>query len=200
MRSVIFLVAFVSIWILATAAVYAEALMNAVSFQPVPAGSAIFVRPMDNSDRNLIMQKDFERALQSKGYIISKDADLILTFETLDAAGTWAGGGPNRIVELSNNHDQSGTDAPRVHLNLFNSARGGLLNPNRKDATRTVTPSSFRIDVTLDNKTDGKRHWQGLSSVDTNVGSSRQMTNVMIPVIVDGVGQTINEKSFPLLP
>jgi hypothetical protein len=199
-RSVTFLAAFFSVWISATSVVYAEGLMNAVSFRPVPAGSAIFVRPLDNSDRNLILQKDFERTLKRKGYTVSKDADLIMTFETRDAAGSWVGGGPNRFVELSNNHDQSGTDAPRVRLNLFNSARGGLLNPDRKEATRTVTPSSFRIDVTIDNKTDGKRHWQGWSSADTGTGSSRQMTRAMIPVIVDGLGKTIKQEPFPLLP
>lgn len=200
MRSVTFLIALVSVWISTTAAVHAEGLMNAVSFRPVPAGSAIFVRPLDNSDRNLILQKDFERSLQRKGYTVSKDADLIMTFETRDSVGSWVGGGPNRFVELSNNHDQTGTDAPRVRLNLFNSARGGLLNPDRKEATRTVTPSSFRIDVTIDNKTNGKRHWQGWSSADTASGSDRRMTRAMIPVIVDGLGQTIKQEPFPLVP
>lgn len=199
-RSVTFLAAFVSVWISATAVVFAEGLMNAVSFRPVPAGSAIFVRPLDNSDSNLILQKDFERSLKRKGYMVSKDADLIMTFETREAAGSWTGGGPNRLVELSNNHDQTGTDAPRVRFNLFNSARGGILNPNRKEATRTVTPSSFRIDVTIDNNTNGKRHWQGWSSADTGDGSNRQMTRAMIPIIVDGLGKTIKQKPFPLLP
>ncbi len=198
-RSLTFLAVFVSAWVAAAPPVNADGLLNAVSFSPVPAGSAIFVRPMDNSDRNLVLQKDFERILKRKGYTVTKDANLILTFETRDTSGSWTGGGPNRFVELSNNHDQSGVNAPRVHFNLFNSARGGILNPNRKEATRTVTPSSFRIDVTLDNKTDGKRLWQGWSSADIGAASSRKMTRAMIPVLVDSLGQTIRQKSFPLL-
>lgn len=198
-RSVTYLAVFFSVWVAAATAVYAEGLLNAVSFSPVPAGSAIFVRPLDNSDRNLVLQKDFERTLKRKGYTVSKDADLILTFETRDTAGSWTGGGPNRFVELSNNHDQSGVNAPRVHFNLFNSARGGILNPDRKEATRAVTPSSFRIDVTLDNKTNGKRLWQGWSSADIGAASNRGMTRAMIPVLVDGLGQTIKQQTFPLL-
>ena len=198
LRSVTFLAVFVSALVAATAAVNAEGLMNAVSFSPIPAGSEIFVRPMDNSDRNLILQKDFKRTLKRKGYTVTKDADLILTFETRDTAGSWTGGGPNRFIELSNNHDQSGVNAPRVRLNLFNSARGGILNPDRKEATRTVTPSSFRIDVTLDSKTDGKRLWQGWSSADIGAASNRRMTRAMIPVLIEGLGQTIKQQTFPL--
>jgi len=177
---------------------FAEGLVNAVSFQPFPAGSAIFVRPMDNSDQNMVLLSDFERALKKNGYTISKDADLILTFETLDTAGSWTGGGTNPFIELSNNHDQSGVNAPRVHFNLFNSARGGLLNPDRQEKTRTVTPSRFRIEVTLDDKTNGKRLWQGWSSADIDIRANSATTRAMIPVIVEGFGKNVKEKTFPL--
>ena len=144
------------------------------------------------------MQADFERALKQKGYTVSKDATLILTFETRDASGSWTGGGANPLVELTNNHDQSGVQAPRVRLNLFNSARGGLLNPERSRPTRMVTPSRFRIDATIDDKTDGKRLWQGWSSTDVGPGDNRTLTRAMIPILVEGLGQTIRQKTFEL--
>ena len=199
MRKMTFFAVFLSALISAVSAVKAEGLMSAVSFLPVPAGSMIFVRPLDNSDSNLILQKDFENALKSKGYTIGKDAALILSFETIDDSGAWSGGGENRFVELSNNHDQSGIDAPRVHFNLFNSRRGGILNPDRKETTRTVTPSSFRIDVTIDDKSNGKRMWQGWSSAATRVGDDHETSRKMIPVLVDGLGQTIRRKTFSLI-
>ena len=182
----------------AATAAFADGQMNAVSFQPLPQGSAFFVRPLDNSDHNLVLQKDFEHVLRQKGYTVSKEATLILTFETRDTAGSWSGGGPNRLVELSNNPDQTGIEAPRVRLNLFNSARGGLLNPDRRELTRTVTPSSFRIDVTIDDKSNGKRLWQGWSSADIGPGDNRKMTRNMIPILVNSLGQTVRQKSFPL--
>ncbi len=194
-----FLAVFLSALISAASVVKAEGIMSAVSFLPVPAGSVVFVRPLDNSDNNLILQKDFERALKSKGYTVGKDAALILTFETRDDSGSWAGGGENRFLELSNNHDQSGINAPKVRLNLFNSRRGGILNPDRKETTRTVTPSSFRIDVTIDDKTNGKRMWQGWSSAATRISGNREMSRRMIPVLVDGLGQTIRRKTFSLI-
>ena len=182
----------------AATAALADGQMSAVSFQPLPRGSALFVRPLDNSDHNLVLQKDFERVLRQKGYTVSRDAALILTFETRDTAGSWSGGGPNRIVELSNNPDQTGIEAPQVRFNLFNSARGGLLNPDRRELTRTVTPSSFRIDVTIDDKSNGKRLWQGWSSADIGPGDNRKMTRNMIPILVNSLGQTVSQKSFTL--
>ena len=194
-----FLAVFLSALLSVVLSVRAEGTISAVSFLPVPVGSTILVRPLDNSDSNLILQKDFERALKSKGYTVGKDATLILTFETRDDSGAWAGGGENRFLELSNNSDQSGINAPRVRLNLFNSRRGGLLNPDLKDVTRTVTPSSFRIDVSIDEKSNGKRMWQGWSSAPARVGGNRETSRKMIPVLVDGLGQTIRRKTFSLI-
>ena len=64
--------------------------------------------------------------------------------------------------------------------------------------TQTVTPSSFRIDITIDDKSNGKRLWQGWSSADIGPGDNRQMTLNMIPILVNSLGQTVRQKSFPL--
>ncbi|MBT7943578.1 MAG: hypothetical protein HN719_09515 [Alphaproteobacteria bacterium] len=196
MRKLTFLAVVLSLIASGASTLRAEGIISAVSFLPVPAGSAISVRPLDNSDHNLILQKDFEDALKNKGYAIKDDATLILTFETRDDTGAWSGGGENSYVELSNNSDQSGTNAPRVRFNLFNSSRGGILNPNRRESTRTVTPSSFRIDVTVDDKSNGKRMWQGWSSAGSRVGTSQETSRNMIPILVDGLGQTIRQKTY----
>ena len=181
-----------------TAPASADGTMNAVAYHPVPAGSAIMVRPLDNSDHNMMLKGDFERALRQKGYAVSDDAKLVLTFETLDTAGSWTGGGPNPFVELSNNPDQTGVEAPRVRFNLFNSQRGGILNPDRTERTRMVTPSTFRIEATIDSTVDGQRVWQGWSAIDIGAGDNREMTRAMVPVMVEGIGQTVRERQFPV--
>lgn len=192
------LAAVLLVWLAAPPAALGDGMVSAISFRPLPAGAAILVRALDNAEHNLVLQADFERVLTKKGYTLSDEADLVLTFETMDAAGAWTGGGENRLVELSNNSDQAGIDAPRVRLNLFNSARGGLLNPDRRDQTRTVTPSRYRIDVTIDDKTNGKRLWEGWSSVDIGPGDNRALTRTMVPVLVDNLGKTVRQKTFPL--
>lgn len=186
------------LWLAAPPIAFGDGMVSAIAFMPLPASAPIQVRALDNAEHNLVLQADFERVLKQKGYAVSDDADLVLTFETLDAAGSWTGGGENRLVELSNNDDQTGVEAPRVRLNLFNSARGGLLNPDRRDQTRTVTPSQYRIDVTIDDRTNGKRLWEGWSSVAIGPGDNRSLTRTMVPVLVDHLGKTVSQKTFPL--
>jgi len=178
----------------------ADGLINAISFLPMPSSSTITVRPLDNSDRNLVLQKEFELALKNKGYTIGRDEPLILTFDATDISGAWLGGGENRMIEFSNHDDQSGIEAPRIHLNLFNSTRGGILNPNDRDKIRTVTPSSFRIDVSIDEKTNGKRIWQGWSSISYSIGKNFENSRQMIPILVENLGKTLSRKTFPLKP
>lgn len=176
----------------------ADGAMNAVAYESMPAGATVMVRPLDNSDHNMLLKGDFERAFRARGYNVSDDAKLIFSFETFDTAGAWIGGGPNRFVELSNNPDQSGVEAPRVRFNLFNSQRGGILNPDRKEPTRMVSPSTFRIEATIENADDGKRLWQGWSTIDIGAGDNREKSRVMIPVMVEGVGKTVREQAFPV--
>jgi len=184
--------------LLGPSALKAEGLISTVSFLPIPSGSTISVRLLDNSDSNLVLQKDFEQALIKKGYLIGKDGTFLFTFETRDFAGAWAGGGENRFIEWSNHDDQSGIEAPRVHINLFNSKRGGILNSSHKDMTRIVTPSSFQIKVTVDNKSNGKRIWEGRGSVSSHIGSNQETSRKVIPVLVESLGQTVSRKTFSL--
>jgi len=195
-RRIALLSALASVVFLTTAAASADGTLNAVSYQPMPTGTTLSVRPLDNSDHNMLLKADFERALRGKGYTISDDAKLVFTFETMDTAGAWTGGGPNPFIELSNNPDQTGIEAPRVKFNLFNTERGGILNPDRTEVTRMVTPSSFRIDVTIDSLTDGKRLWHGWSSINIGAGDNREMTRSMVPVMVEGLGKTVREQKF----
>lgn len=192
------LAAFVCALVTMAQAASADGIMSAVAYQALPPGTSLTVRPLDNSDHNMVLKADFERALRAKGFKIANDAKLVFTFETMDSAGAWTGGGPQPFVELSNNPDQTGIEAPRVHFNLFNTRRGGILNPDKSEATRMVTPSKFRLDATIDSLTDGSRLWHGWGSIDIGPDDNREMTRALIPVMVDGVGHTVRQQKFPV--
>ena len=66
-----FLAVFLSALLSVVLSVRAEGTISAVSFLPVPVGSTILVRPLDNSDSNLILQKDFERALKDYSAVLA---------------------------------------------------------------------------------------------------------------------------------
>ena len=131
-------------------------LLNAVAYKPLAAGSTLAVSPLDNSDQNLRLQVLFESELRARGFTVSDDAALVLTFETRSSPGTWSDGGFRRIIELTDRRDQGGVEAPRVQLNLYNSNRGGVFNPGRP-GTNVGAPGQYRLDATIDDRRSGER-------------------------------------------
>jgi len=175
----------------------ADGIMNGVAFKPLPAGSSIRVRPLDNSDDNLVLQADFEAALRAKGYKVAKDAELILSFETRDEIGSWSTTDRRHILSLESKGGQGGGENAKAKLNVFDSATGGLLNKGSGGTTIT-SPSTYRIDATIDDNANGKRLWQGWSVANLNNQDGLSLTRKMVPVLVENLGQTVRRQTFPL--
>ncbi len=89
-----------------------DGVLNAVAYRPLPQGSSIAVRPLDNSDENQVLQQEFERALRAGGYTVSKDANLILTFETRSQVGAWSDDGRRQLLQLLNSQNPGGQEPP----------------------------------------------------------------------------------------
>jgi len=175
-----------------------EGILNAIAYLPMPADRAIAVRPLDDTDENLKLQRDFEEILRARGYTITPDATLVLTFYTRDEVGAWSDAGQRRVLELKQSLAASGIQDPQVQLNLYDSGRGGVFNKGR-GRTSIVTPGRYRLDATIERRADGKRLWQGWSVADLGQFDTLELTRAMIPALVDGIGQTVKRKSF-LLP
>lgn len=175
--------------------------VNAVAFDKVPADAAIEVDPLDDSNESLALKKEFEQLLRKKGYTIADKAKLVLSFDTQELKGAWIGGGDNRWLELYNQQNHTGTEAPSVQLNLYKSDRGGLLNRldnQRPSGTRQVASSKLRLDVTLDDSTNGKRLWQGWSVIDMGASDDFNRHKSMVPPLVNAFGKTVRQKTFPI--
>ena len=104
-----------------------DGVLNAVAYRSLPPGASIAVRPLDNSDENQILQQVFERELRAGGYTVSKDANLVLTFETRGQVGAWSDGGRRQLLQLQKSQGVGGLDSPKVRLNLYDSRRGRRL-------------------------------------------------------------------------
>jgi len=172
-------------------------LLNAVAYLPLPKGQSIAVRPLDNSDENLILQKVFENALRAQGYGISDTADLILSFETRGEIGAWSETGRRHVIELHARGGQEGGEDAKARLNLFDSNKGGVFNRGHS-GTSIVTPSQYRIDATIDSRTDGKRLWQAWSTANLSGRDSLDLTQAMIPEMVKNLGQTVKQRPINL--
>lgn len=175
-----------------------EGILNAVALKPLPEGVPITVRPMDNSDENLILQKEFERELRLRGYTVAEGAPLIMTFETRDTLGAWTSGERRSVLEFEGGGDGIGGDNYRARLNLFDSGRGGMLNEGQGRNTSIVTPSQYRVDLNIDDRETGKRLWQAWATADLKQSDGLTLTRAMVPVLVESLGRTTRRRAFNL--
>ncbi len=172
--------------------------INAVSFFDIPANESVTVEVFDDAEEVLELKKVFEDELRDKGYTIAVNSRLILSFEIRDTSGKWSGGGPNRLIEISNTENHTGKDAPAVRLNIFDSQRGGILNPKRDKGITEVAPSEFRIDAVVEDRQNGKRLWQGWSiTADTAETDAPAFHRAMIKPLVANIGKTIRNDKTP---
>ena len=174
-----------------------DGVLNAVAYRSLPPGAAIAVRPLDNSDENQILQQVFERELRARGYTVSKDANLVLTFETRGRVGAWSDGGRRQLLQLQQSQGVGGLDSPKVRLNLYDSRRGAVFNEGRT-GTQITTPSTYRLDATIDDRTDGKRLWQAWTTAAVGGSDGFTLTKAMVPVMVAGIGLTVKRQTFTL--
>ena len=176
-----------------------EGLLNAVAYKPLPAGVAITVRPMDDSDENLILQKHIEGELKAQGYSVSGDGALILTFETRDTVGAWSDAGRRSVLEFEYKSEEGiGGDKERLRLNLFDSAKGGVFNEGGAHGTSILTASQYRIDATVDDRRNGERLWQAWATASRQQSDGNTLTQSMVPVIVKNLGKTVRRQTFQL--
>jgi len=172
-------------------------LVNAVTYKPFPAGHAIAVQALSDSDKDLALKKEFEKVLKEKGYAVAKDAKLVLTFETRDSVGAWSDGGRRSWLSVQGRggRDDALDEDQKVVLNLYNNQSGGVLNSG-KNGTRIVTPSQYRIDATIDDNRTGARLWQGWAVADLAISDSLTLTKAMVPELIDSLGSTVRQKRF----
>ncbi|MEQ8193324.1 MAG: hypothetical protein RIB59_02430, partial [Rhodospirillales bacterium] len=151
MKRLLCLIVLLSAFVLpAPPAVAQDALLNAVSYEKFGRDLPIAVRVLDNSDVNVALKPVFERVLREKGFTVVDNAGLILSFDTRSEGGAWSDAGDRALIELKNQEGTPHSNEPEVRLNLFNSSRGGVLNPGNP-GTKQVSATMYRVDVTIEN-------------------------------------------------
>ncbi|NQV44146.1 MAG: hypothetical protein HQ501_04545 [Rhodospirillales bacterium] len=175
---------------------FGEGVVNAVSFRPLPADMSIRVQALDNSDDNLVLIDEVKKALKARGYPLSDDGGMILTLETRSEIGAWSTTDRRHTLEIKGETGSHSDDA-QVKLNLFDSNTGGILNQGTSGTT-IVTPSQYVIEISLDNATDGKRHWQAWAAAELGQSDGLTLMRGMIPALSDVVGKTVSQQTFHL--
>jgi hypothetical protein len=174
-----------------------KGLLNAVAYLPITKGQAIAVSSLSDSVDDLALKKTFEQTLRAAGYSLSADATLILTFEVRNEIGAWSETGRRHVLELTARGGGAGGDNAKALLNLYDTNRGGVFNRG-SSGTSIVTPSKYRIDAQIDDRTNGKRLWQAWATADLGDYNSRDLARAMIPELVKSLGRTVKRQTFAI--
>lgn len=176
----------------------ADGMVNSVAFDPVPRGARLTVETYDDSEHTVILERDFTDAIRRAGYVTEDNAPLAFTFEIRNVIGAWSTGDRRHIFSFETQRgSDGGGDRTEARVNVFNSTSGGLLNKGQSE-TSIATPSSYRIDVTVEDKKAGRTLWQGWTVADLTGADHIELTRRMVPVLVEAIGKTLRQETFPL--
>jgi len=170
--------------------------LNALSLKPLPEHKVIQVQALDDSDENLQLQADIEKYLVANGYTLAEKGDIILSFETRDQIGGWNSGSDGHIIALEASGGRGGGENHSARVNVFDSATGGLLNRREGVRAPSSIASQYRLDVSVEQRADGKTLWRAWSVADLESGEGLTLTKKMIPLLVDNMGKTVRSQSF----
>jgi hypothetical protein len=164
--------------------------LHAVSFEPLPEGVSILVRPLDDTDENLTIKKEFEAAMDAGGLdVAADDARVVLSFEAREIVAAGPAPQSQSTVRFRGQEGRMGSSDEKNVPRLIEAPRGG---------TRIYRPSRFRIDATIDDNERGTRLWQGWAVADLDERTRLSLARAMVPAIVDSIGHTVRDRPFPL--
>ncbi len=163
---------------------------HAASYAPMPSGLTISVRPWDNNTANQRLKGKFTEALSQRGVALSETgAPLTLNFETEVESIAVPDGGPTLGQLQARNHES------RVRLNFWSTTQDSLVTGRRGGDSGGGTVR-YVLRATLDDQRSGHRLWQGQTSYDATSGDETTTFALMVPVLVEGLGQTVRPKGF----
>lgn len=179
----------------------AEGQLNAISSKPLPGGRVVAVRALDDSDEALGLAAQFERELKARGYRVDAKAGLVLTFEILDELGAYTFTDKRYFLDVQGTKGtSSGTEGSEARFNVFDSKTGGILNEGH-GGTKIVTPTKYRLKVTIDGPAEAgriERYWQGWATGKLGTATSESLIGAMVVPLVDNLGKAVKNETFTI--
>lgn len=189
-------IAFLSILLLSGIAsqAMADGVLNALSMRPFDAKAPIFVRTMDDANDSIALRDQFQANLDTIGYKVSDDADLVVT---ITIQKTLSGISPQQksgLISLQASGGRGGGENASAMLNLFDSAKGGALNKGQTNQIATSSTGTIRLDVTIDSLKEKHRLWQGW--VNAPIEDENNLTPY-VKALAENLGQRAKQVAVP---
>ena len=170
----------------------APGMISSRSYQPLPQGLALTVKPFDDSDTNIMIRDHLVDELKRSAYRMSDTAVLELSFETSVAEVNFSGPEPT----LGTLSADAGGDLD-VNVNVWSSTKDSVLGGRqRKGAARKH--NSFRLNAVLRDLRNGKRLWEADAVFAMVVSDQDRIAQSIVPQVVSALGQTVAARPFEL--
>jgi hypothetical protein len=158
------------------------------AFAPVPAGTAILVRALDDSTDNLRLKTNIESALTARSWRLgSANSPLRLDFETeYQALGASVPGSsrrvrPGPITEPEGAFKRGTQTENTVIVGDPPDGRGGL---------------RYVLSASIHDQRTGQQLWQGEASYDGVPSDEQAVMRAMVPILLDRIGRTVRREPF----
>ncbi len=175
----------------------ADGMLSSVSFGKIPGDAHMVIEAFDDSDESIDLLETIKSTMKSAGYATSDNGAYLLIFEVHDEIGAYPRD-HRHILSLETRGGQAGGGQnSQARVNIFNSNTGGLLNQGRRPKI-IAQPSTYRIDVSIENRASGKTLWQGWASAGLHNTVNTELTKRMVPKIVNAIGKTVRQETFSL--
>lgn len=172
--------------------------INAVSLQALPSSWTIQVQPLNDSVDNLALQKVIETELNKRGYRVANEAPFILMFTIRDQIENRSSISKREIFSLQTQTGRGHEEKTKARVNIYQSAKGGLLNKGNDHREASSIASQYRLYVTLESQSNGKAYWQAWAVANLKKGDGYSLTKQMILPIIRSIGKTVRHQEFSI--
>ncbi len=166
--------------------------VNASSLRPMPQGTAVTVKPWDNSEDTVDLAHFIEDQLRLRGYTFGGANAVVLKFSMSEHLGQLSTGPQRQLVEIDGQAGTASDNEAQVRLNLFSSDKGGVFNQGRP---QTKVNSTQTLEMSID-RADGQRLWLGEATGKLVNQDRRQSVRILVGPLLDNIGKTARSLPF----
>jgi len=154
----------------------------AVAYRDLPAGLALRVQLLDDSDLNLRVRELVAEELAAGGYPVAEGAPFVLLVETQTNSETDSGPSLGSF--------EVDDEGARIRMNLWSSREDSLLR-GRQESGTIEADARYRISLGLYDGRDGRYYWRGTVTSTLDQGDAADASRAMVPALLAHFGKTV---------
>jgi len=165
--------------------------LHSTAFHVLPAGTAIAVRPLDDSPVNLDLRKVFIEALRARQRGLAADEGAVVLEFQSEIQGIKSGREPLYGRGVTTNRET------RLRLNMWSNTEDSLL-AGRAPGSELRGSVRYVLRATLDDRRGGRRLWQGQAIYDRPTADDLATLKAMVSPLIDALGRSVRAGGFTI--